>query len=92
MQRLLFFLRHPKYGALPPEASSRRPVYSEQPDDKEEAETKRNKKAKSVWVKQVKKPFLARKEQGREELISLLKSIMVMHRKEDINLPKPTIR
>lgn len=44
------------------------------------------------WTNNVKRPFLARHPAGRAELLRVLKSIMVMHRKEDIDLPLPIFR
>lgn len=66
LQRILFFLRHPKYGVSTSE-------------DVLEA-----------WKTHVKKPFLGRK--SRDNLLSVLKEIMVMHRKEDLKLPEPIFR
>ena len=66
LQRILYFLRHPKYGISKSE-------------DVVEA-----------WETEVKKPFLSR--QSRKNLLSVLKEIMVMHRKEDLKLPEPIFR
>ena len=63
LQRILYFLRHPRYGI-----SNSRDVVQ-------------------AWETVVKKPFLSR--QNRENLLSVLKEIMVMHRKEDLKLPEP---
>jgi len=63
LRRILYFLRHPIYGA-----SNSRDVVK-------------------AWEAEVKKPFLSR--QSRENLLGILKEIMVMHRKEDLKLPEP---
>jgi hypothetical protein len=56
--------------------------------NREEEESKRNEEAKSAWVKEVNMPFLNKKRNGKESLLRLLRSVMGMHRKEDIDLPK----
>ncbi len=58
LQRILKFLRHPKYGT-----------------------------SKQAWETEVKEPFVSKK--SRTNLLTVLKEIMVMHRKQDLNLPKP---
>ena len=68
IQRLLYFLRHPKYGIV-------------------EDQSKAN--ASSAWMQEIKAPFLQRNAKARQKLMDILKQIMVMHRKEDIELPKP---
>ena len=87
IQRLLRFLRHPMYGTLKPEGQN----YSLYIED-EDSNTGGKQQAKELWVENVKAPFLKRREQGRKELFRVLKEILVMHRKEDIQLPKPIFR
>jgi hypothetical protein len=54
---------------------------------------KRNKhQAKSAWDINVKKPFLNKQPGGREELYRVLDEVMVMHKKEDLSLPKPIFK
>ncbi|KAL7548648.1 hypothetical protein ACHAWF_011915 [Thalassiosira exigua] len=85
LQRLLLFLRHEKYGALP-EAN-------EQGESKAKGIGKSNKaQAKSAWYAHVKKPFLQKREEGRKELYRVMDEIMVMHKKEDLGLPKPIFK
>lgn len=67
LQRLLFFLRHEKYGIV----------------------SGNNDQAKDAWNEQVTRPFLARQDEGRQELYKVLNEVMVMHKKEDLSLPKP---
>jgi hypothetical protein len=83
LQRLLVFLRHPMYGNLPSET----PYIA----DADEYETNKN-QAKKQWLTKVKTPFLSKKIEGRLELKRVLTSCLVMHRKEDIKLPKPIFR
>jgi hypothetical protein len=87
LQRLLFFLRHPKYGNFPSTSNAHASPYL----DSDQGSV-RTKKARDTWTANVKNPFLAKKDKGKEELLCVLKEIMVMHRKEDINLPKPIFR
>ena len=61
LQRILEFLRHPKYGI--------------------------SKSSKQAWETEVKEPFVSKK--SRTKLLDVLKEIMVMHRKQDLKLPKP---
>jgi len=79
LQRLLLFLRHPIYGGA---------VTIEKQTENDEKEDI----AKTAWVEDVKGPFLKRKMEGRTNLIRVLRKIMVMHRKENIQLPKPVFR
>ena len=99
LQRLLFFLRHPVYGTTPPPPEektsstgglrSRRGSYS----DNDDSSMKRGKdQAKDEWQAHVKKPFLKKQDTGRKELYRVLDEVMVMHKKEDINLPKPIFK
>mmetsp|Transcript_5871 Transcript_5871/g.12767 ORF Transcript_5871/g.12767 Transcript_5871/m.12767 type:complete len:1099 (+) Transcript_5871:135-3431(+) len=102
LQRLLFFLRHPVYGTTPPppeeKASStsstgglrsRRGSYS----DNDDGSGRRGKdRAKDEWHARVKQPFLKKQDAGRKELYRVLDEVMVMHKKEDINLPKPIFK
>jgi hypothetical protein len=83
LQRLLVFLRHPMYGNLPSETS-----YI---TDADEYETNKD-QAKKQWLTKVKTPFLSKKREGRSELERVLTNCLVMHRKEDIKLPKPIFR
>jgi SNF2 family DNA or RNA helicase len=83
LQRLLFFLRHPIYGI------SSSPITTTDEEIIKPKNKKKHASAKSVWIKQVKAPFLAKAPDGRIQLLRVLKEIMVMHRKEDIQLPRP---
>jgi hypothetical protein len=85
LQRLLFFLRHPVYGQDTKFHSKKRKAM-------DEVEESRKEKARDRWNTCVKQPFLKRMESGREELFRVLREIMVMHRKDDIDLPKPIFR
>jgi len=66
LQRILYFLRHPRYGVS------------------------KSEDVVAAWETQVKKPFITR--QSRENLLGVLREIMVMHRKEDLKLPEPIFR
>jgi hypothetical protein len=83
LQRLLVFLRHPMYGNLPSETSyiTGADAYETNKDQ-----------AKKQWLTKVKTPFLSKKIEGRMELERVLTNCLVMHRKEDIKLPKPIFR
>lgn len=78
MQRLLLFLRHPVYGT----------VFAR------DARTAAEKKAlaKQAWFSSVKSPFLEKQVLGRRELMRVMDEVMVMHRKEDIDLPTPVFK
>jgi len=97
IQRLLQFLRHPKYGALQEPsatagtATSLLQKYNTSARQRRPQSSKheRVKKAQSLWDLEIKQPFLNRSVEGRDSLLSLLKSLFVMHRKDDIKLPKP---
>ncbi|KAL7468826.1 hypothetical protein ACHAXS_009057 [Conticribra weissflogii] len=82
LQRLLLFLRHSKYGVSHD---------GEHPSVTHEGES-RKELAKNTWDNVVKTPFLNKIESGREELYNILHEVMVMHKKEDINLPKPIFK
>lgn len=82
LQRLLYFLRHSKYGMITENKRNARNIDCEEDDNKK-------KSAKSAWEKDVKEPFLKKLQAGRQQLLDVLKEIMVLHRKEDICLPKP---
>jgi len=82
LQRLLLFLRHPKYGMS---------CDGQDPSVKHKRELKKE-LAKSAWNDDVKIPFLNKIESGREKLYKILHEVMVMHKKEDINLPKPIFK
>eukprot|EP00978_Attheya_sp_CCMP212_P003897 scaffold8315_cov50-Attheya_sp.AAC.1 len=92
LQRLLFFLRHPKYGTIPSEAKYKSPYIFSDENDNDEGARKKKIEAKGNWTILVKDPFLAKKNKGRQELLHVLRGVMVMHRKEDINLPKPIFK
>ena len=49
--------------------------------------SKSNEDVKKAWEKEVKIPFLKKK--NRDKILHVLKEIMVMHRKEDLKLPEP---
>lgn len=98
IQRLLVFLRHPVYGTVPtlhddavissPYVHTLRTTTNQ----KRNCGKDQKRKAKELWVTKVKEPFLRADEQGRNELLQVLKNTMVLHRKEDIQLPKPIFR
>ena len=96
LQRLLFFLRHPEYGNLPSPSGGRdspSPYLIDSSDDSgDENDTKRRAEAKAKWITRAKEPFLAKMEEGRQELLRVLRGVMVMHRKEDIHLPRPVFQ
>lgn len=92
LQRLLFFLRHPTYGTLPSALNDSSSPYVHNDKERTTEEERRKKRtsiAKQRWESEIKQPFLMRKIQGRQQLVKSLKEIMVIHRKEDICLPKP---
>jgi SNF2 family DNA or RNA helicase len=61
IQRLLSFLRHPKYGNAP-----------------------------EKWIKEIERPFTHNQSQiAFEQLVGILKSILIRHRKKDLNLHEP---
>ena len=76
LQRLLCFLRHPTYGAVPKSEASDQEASSEE-------------LALQQWGVEIKQPFLDRDDAARCKLLETLKEVMVMHRKEDIKLPLP---
>ena len=90
LQRLLLFLRHPIYGNLPSDMVAHSVGGTAYQDGQEDR--KRKQQAKELWATNVKQPFLAQQTKGREELLVVLKELMVMHRKEDIKLPKPVFQ
>jgi hypothetical protein len=93
LQRLLLFLRHPVYGAIPTTDTASVPSYKESSQGRtKKCSALKKKEAKATWVTQVKNPFLNKKPEGRNELLKVLRSVMIMHRKEDIHLPKPIFR
>ena len=84
LQRLLLFLRHEKYGSVPESMLQ---------DDTSTGRKKSKKlQAKSAWDINVKKPFLRKQNEGRTELYGVLNEVMVMHKKEDLSLPKPIFK
>jgi hypothetical protein len=44
-------------------------------------------KTEAFWKQEVKDPFL--RKHSHDQLLALLKEVMVMHRKEDLKLPRP---
>jgi len=97
-QRLLLFLRHPKYGIIPsPDGTSGiassggRNASSRRSFDRD-AKQQNKDCAKQAWDDNVKAPFLGKQEAGRQELYRTMDQCMVMHKKEDINLPKPIFK
>lgn len=81
LQRLLLFLRHEQYGTA-----------KNQVLENSSGRRHNNAKAKSEWDTVVKIPFLQKQHAGREELFRVLKEVMVLHKKEDIGLPKPVFK
>jgi hypothetical protein len=92
LQRLLFFLRHPEYGIISSNESFNDGCCSTGIASAVGANGDKMQAAQSAWLRKVKQPFLDRKPQGRQQLVDVLKQTMVMHRKEDIDLPKPIFR
>ena len=88
LQRLLLFLRHEKYGTTAVDALGNQLIGG----DADTAKIRGKAKAKSAWDTMVKIPFLIKHDAGREELYRVLKEVMVMHKKEDIGLPKPIFK
>jgi hypothetical protein len=87
LQKLLLFLRHEKYGITKSDKASGGA------GDVAGSRRRRGKDtAESAWDKMVKIPFLEKDEAGREELYRVLKDVMVIHKKEDIGLPKPIFK
>lgn len=87
LQRLLLFLRHETYGSTVDQFDGK--------DGSSWSDTVRegNKwTAKTAWDKNVKKPFLNKQEDGRKELYRVLDEVMIMHKKEDLSLPKPIFK
>ncbi|KAL3784494.1 hypothetical protein HJC23_013637 [Cyclotella cryptica] len=91
LQRLLIFLRHEMYGILPPLSSVDSNTYNSKGTIKDMKHC-RKKQAKSAWDNNVKTAFLNKQESGREELYRVLNEVMVMHKKEDLSLPKPIFK
>eukprot|EP00977_Amphora_coffeiformis_P020470 scaffold8290_cov174-Amphora_coffeaeformis.AAC.7 len=85
LQRLLCFLRHPTYGAVPAESSRG----LDAPQSRRDIELRQG-TAQQDWETSVKQPFLEERAPGREELLRVLREIMVIHQKEHISLPRPT--
>jgi len=93
LQRLLLFLRHPVYGSMPDLCNAMpRIAYNSNGDQRRDKGTDQKKWAKDLWETEVKYPFLNKQKKGRHELLNVLKNTMVLHRKEDIRLPKPIFR
>ncbi|KAL7493687.1 hypothetical protein ACHAWT_010569 [Skeletonema menzelii] len=86
LQRLLLFLRHEKYGTTKDESLEAQSIGGGGRSERNKAN------AKSEWDTLVKIPFLKKQDAGREELFRVLKEVMVMHKKEDIGLPKPVFK
>ena len=97
-QRLLLFLRHPEYGIVPtPDAlngdSSNGGRNTGSRDSSGRKAKQQNKdSAKLAWDTTVMTPFLGKQEAGRQELYRIMNQCMVMHKKEDINLPRPVFK
>lgn len=91
LQRLMIFLRHERYGIIP---SSEEAVISYNSGGNRKGNTKSNnkKQAKSAWDTNIKAPFLAKHEIGRNALLKELNQVMVMHKKEDLHLPTPIFK
>ena len=88
LHRLLLFLRHERYGIFP---ESMHP--NSDANKKSRRENKGNmQQAKSAWESNVKKEFLNKNPAGREELYRVLDEVMVMHKKEDLSLPRPIFK
>ena len=85
LQRLLLFLRHERFGTLPGSIDLN---YYNIDDNRGNG----HQQAKSAWEKCVKNPFLKKQDEGRKELYRVLDEIMVMHKKEDLSLPKPMFK
>lgn len=88
LQRLLLFLRHEEYGTIKDETLEKQ----SSGDGRRSGRNQGKAKAKSEWDKFVQIPFLNEEDAGREELFRVLKAVMVMHKKEDIGLPKPVFK
>mmetsp|Transcript_10699 Transcript_10699/g.18264 ORF Transcript_10699/g.18264 Transcript_10699/m.18264 type:complete len:1056 (+) Transcript_10699:111-3278(+) len=86
LQRLLLFLRHEEYGTTKVE------TLETQSSGSSSGRKQGKAKAKSEWDTMVKIPFLNQQDAGREELFRVLREVMVMHKKEDIGLPKPVFK
>jgi len=86
LQRLLMFLRHPIYGVIAAEMNLKT-NYTVQPENDQNESI-----AKTAWVERIKEPFQKRQMRGRNELMRVLREIMIMHRKEDLQLPMPIFR
>jgi SNF2 family DNA or RNA helicase len=89
LQRLLLFLRHEKYGTTKNQSPEKK---SNRGGGGGSGRRHDNAMAKSEWDKMVRIPFLKKQHAGREELFRVLKEVMVMHKKEDIGLPKPVFK
>jgi hypothetical protein len=88
LQRLLLFLRHETYGTTMSQFDGKNTS-----SWSDTALREGNKwTAKSAWDKLVKKPFLNKQEDGRKELYRVLDEVMIMHKKEDLSLPKPIFK
>ena len=106
LQIHLRFLRHPEYGRAPPPSSIARGVSSAAIATGARGRTSSSSASSSYdpaavlaksllatkdrWVHQVKEPFLRGEPAARSKLENLLCKLVVMHRKEDVSLPKPT--
>jgi hypothetical protein len=88
LQRLLLFLRHERYGTFPESM--------DQNNDDSKTRRARNEgnkqQAKSAWESDVKKAFLHKNPAGQDELYRVLDEVMVMHKKEDLSLPRPIFK
>ena len=91
LQRLLLFLRHEKYGITKSETLDKASNGGGSGGN-DSGRRRGNNTAKSAWDETVKIPFLREQPAGRDELFHVLKEVMVMHKKEDIGLPKPIFK
>jgi hypothetical protein len=91
LQRLMIFLRHESYGIIPSNKDAAI-TYNFGGSGKGNTKGDNKKQAKSAWDTNVKVPFLAKCESGRNELLKELNKVMVMHKKEDLYLPTPIFK
>ena len=93
LQQLMLFLRHPVFGTFPDSEETSPYLESMSENEiKNRQHRQQKEKAKEKWSLEVKEPFIQKKLEGRTELLKVLRSVMVMHRKEDIHLHKPIFR
>ncbi|KAL7522106.1 hypothetical protein ACHAWX_006795 [Stephanocyclus meneghinianus] len=92
LQRLLMFLRHEVFGVIPSPSHADCKNYNSKSMRKGKSKHNRKNQAKSAWDRNVKIPFLNKQKSGRDELYRVLNEVMVMHKKEDLSLPKPIFK